>query len=110
MAKALDFNKTKKRYWTVTLPDDAKTVLLISTPTKTVFDELVSMKNALENTELAEGAIDDLYEICAKIMSRNKTGKVVTVEAVQEMFDFEDIILFVHGFTEFVHEVAGTKN
>lgn len=110
MAKALDFNKTKKRYWTVTLPDDKKTVLLISTPTKAVFNELISMKNALESAEMAESAIDDLYEICAKIMSRNKTGRVVTVEYVQEIFDFEDIILFVHGFTEFVHEVAGTKN
>ena len=110
MAKALDFNKNKKRYWTVTLPDDEKTVLLICTPTKAVFDELVTMKNALEGEELAEGAIDDLYEICAKILSRNKAGKVVTVEFVQELFDFEDIIVFIHGYTEFVHEVAGTKN
>ena len=110
MAKAMDFNKNKKSFWTVTLPDEKKTVLLIGTPTKAVFDELVAVKDALgDDTESAE-AINDLYEVSAKIMSRNKTGHVVTVEMLQSLFDFEDIVMFLHGYTEFVHEVAGSKN
>lgn len=110
MAKAMDFNKNKKSFWAVTLPDEKKTVLLIGTPTKSVFDELVAVKDAFGDDTGSAEAINDLYEVSAKIMSRNKTGHVVTVETLQSLFDFEDIVMFLHGYTEFVHEVAGSKN
>lgn len=110
MAKAIDFNKSKKSFWTVTLPDEKKSVLLIGTPTKAVFDELISIKASLEGDSVGVEVINDLYEVSAKIMSRNKTGHVVTVDTLQNLFDFEDIIVFIHGYTDFLHEVTGSKN
>lgn len=110
MAKSLDFNNMKKKYLTVTLADEAKTVLMIGTPTKAVLDSLLSMKDALAGNELTDDAIDDLYDICARIMSRNKTGRVIDKETVQEIFDFEDIIVFIRAYTDFISEVSGTKN
>lgn len=110
MAKSLDFNNIKKRYLTVTLADEAKTVLLIGTPTKGVLDSLMSMKDTLDEDNLTDEAIDDLYNICAKIMSRNKTGCVISKEVVADLFDFEDIILFIRAYTDFVNEVSNSKN
>ena len=110
MAKSLDFNNIKKRYLTVTLADEAKTVLLIGTPTKGVLDSLMSMKDTLDEDNLTDEAIDDLYNICAKIMSRNKTGRVISKEVVADLFDFEDIILFIRAYTDFVNEVSNSKN
>ena len=110
MARSLDFNNMRKKYLTVTLADEAKTVLLISTPTKAVLDSLLSMKDTLGDENLTDDAIDDLYEICAKIMSRNKTGRVITKETVQDLFDFEDIIVFIRAYTEFINEVSSAKN
>lgn len=110
MSKTLNFNNLKKRYLTVTLPDEDQSVLMIGTPTKTIFDELLNMKDALEGASVTDDAINDLYEICAKIMSRNKTGRVITMETVQDLFDFEDIIIFVRAYTEFINEVSSAKN
>ena len=110
MSKSLNFNNIKKRYLTVTLPDEDQSVLMIGTPTKAVFDELLNMKDALEGESVTDDAINDLYEICAKIMSRNKTGRVITMETVQDLFDFEDIIIFVRAYTEFISEVSNSKN
>ena len=110
MSKTLNFNNLKKRYLTVTLPDEAQSVLMIGTPTKAIFDELLNMKDALEGESVTDDAINDLYEICAKIMSRNKTGRVITMETVQNLFDFEDIIIFVRAYTEFINEVSNSKN
>lgn len=110
MAKALDFNNIKKRYLPVTLADEHKTVLLIGTPTKSVFDTLLNMKDSLEGDNLSDDAVDELYDVCARIMSRNKAGKVITKQTLQDIFDFEDIIIFIHAYTEFISEVTNAKN
>lgn len=110
MAKTLDFNNLKKRYLTVRLADEKQSVLMIGTPTKAIFDELLNMKDSLNSGNMTEDAIDDLYEICAKIMSRNKTGRVIDTETVRDLFDFEDIIVFIRAYTEFINEVSSAKN
>lgn len=110
MARSLDFNNMKKRYLTVTLADEAKTVLMIGTPTKAVLDSLLNMKDSLAGDDLTDDAIEDLYDICARIMSRNKTGHKITKETVQELFDFEDIIVFIRAYTDFISEVSSAKN
>ena len=110
MARSLDFNNMKKKYLTVTLADEAKTVLMIGTPTKAVLDSLLSMKDSLAGDDLTDDAIEDLYEIVAKIMSRNKTGRVISKETVQELFDFEDVIVFIRAYTDFISEVSSAKN
>ena len=45
-------------------------------------------------------------------MNREEADRLYTVimQTLQSLFDFEDIVMFLHGYTEFVHEVAGSKN
>lgn len=113
MANVLNFNNVKKRYLTVTLPDEQKTTLMIGTPTKAIMDELILLKSGIETLEEDETnteALDDLYSACAKIMSRNKGGVKITTEFLSELFDFEDILLFFNTYMNFLSELTSSKN
>ena len=110
MAKALNFNKIKKNYFTVTLADEKETTLMICTPTKAIMDEFISMKDSLNAENMGDDAIDALYELCTKIMNRNKGGIKIAKKDIEEMFDFMDIIVFIQGYTEFINELTNSKN
>lgn len=110
MAKSLDFNLLKKRYLTVKLADEEQTVLMISTPTKSVLDSFIALRDTISDETVGDEAIEELYDICAKIMSRNKTGKVITREKLEDVFDFEDVIIFIRAYTDFINEVSNSKN
>lgn len=110
MGKTLDFNKLKKQYMTVTLADENNTVLMIGTPTKAILDNFLGLKDSLTAENMGDDAIDELYDICAQIMNRNKTGVKVSKTQIQELFDFEDIIYFIRAYSEFISEVSNSKN
>ena len=113
MANVLNFNNVKKRYFTVTLPDEQKTTLMIGTPTKAIMDNLILLQSGIETLgedETNTEALDDLYAACAKIMSRNKGGVKITTEYLSELFDFEDILLFFNGYMTFLNELTSSKN
>lgn len=111
MAKQLNFNTLKKEYFTVTLTD--KTVLMIGTPTKSVMNALILLQasvEALDDDHTNQEIVEDLYEACAKVMSRNKAGIEITAEYLAKMFDIQDIMIFFNGYMEFLNEVTGSKN
>lgn len=113
MAKTLNFNNVKKRYLTVTLADENKTTLMIGTPTKAIMDDLILLQSSLETIQEDEtnvDATDDLYLACAKVMSRNKGGVKVTKEFLENLFDFEDIMIFFTAYMDFISEVTDAKN
>lgn len=110
MSKSLNFNTIKKNIFTVTLADKDKTTLLITTPTKAIFENLLEMQDVNENSNVDAETLNDLYETCAMIMSRNKAKIEVTREELENLFDFEDIMIFIKSYTQFVNDVASQKN
>ena len=112
MAKPLNFNSLKKKYLTVTLPNDNRTVLMIGTPTKAILDEFLSLQDSIEDLSgnMQGETLDLFYDICSKIMSRNKAGIDISREFVSEIFDFEDVIVFIQAYTEFIQEISNAKN
>ena len=110
MAKSLNFNKIKKNYFTVTLADEKETTLMICTPTKEIMDEFIALKDSLDDEKMEKDAITELYELCTKIINRNKGGIKITRKELEAMFDFEDIILFIRAYTEFINELTNSKN
>lgn len=112
MSNTLDFNDIKKKYLTVTLADEQNTTIMISTPTKAVMDNLMSLQSSLKtmSDDANTDSIDELYEACAKIMSRNKAGKKIEKEYLETIFDFEDIIVFFNAYMEFISILASEKN
>lgn len=110
MAKAFDFNKVKPKTMTVTLSDEAKTTLLVMTPNKGLKDELVSLYENINDSDEDEIS-EALYDVSAKIMSRNKQGIVITVEKLKELYeDVETIMAFLEAYSAFVGELTTSKN
>lgn len=114
MAKCLDFRQVKKNYLTITLADENETTLMITSPTKEIMDDITSLRDAMddisENEELYEDQLNDLYHICARVMSRNKGGIKITAEHLATFFDFEDIVIFFDAYMDFVSEITSQKN
>jgi hypothetical protein len=113
MAKSLNFNNVKKQYLSVTLSDEKETLLMIGTPTKAVMDDLYALRDKLKEVDENDTDIevsDDLYNTCAKVMSRNKGGIKITGDYLADIFDYEDIIIFFNAYTGFIDEVLGSKN
>lgn len=109
MSKTLDFNTLKKRFLTVKLADENKTTLLITMPTKAIFDEFIGLKN-MTDENINDEILDEIYGVCAKILSCNKNGIKISKDKVIETFDFEDAITFIEVYTEFISEVTNQKN
>ena len=110
MAQTLDFNKTKKEYLTIILPDEDKTRIQVMTPTKRLLAEIMTILPDTSGGMPSEEDLNALYEFCAQLMSRNKAGKKITGEQLAECLDFEDVIAFFETYTDFVTKVSGSKN
>lgn len=110
MAQTLDFNKFKKNYLTIVLPDEDKTRLQVMTPTKRLLTELATMLPDTTDGLPSEEDLNALYAFCARLMSRNKAAKKITGEQLAECLDFEDLIAFFEIYTDFVNGVASSKN
>ena len=112
MAKSLDFNSVPKKYLTVTLADEKKTTLMIGTPTKAIMGELLLLQGSVEamQDDADIESMDGLYNATAKIMSRNKAGIPITKEYLEDILDFEDLIIFFQAYMSFVEEISKTKN
>ncbi len=111
MAKVLDFTKQKKEYLTVKLNDEKKTVLMIGTPTKTILNEFVRINESISEDGGADAeAIEELYSVCAKVMSFNKGGIKITPDYLGSFFDVEDIFIFFNAYGEFMSSVTSAKN
>lgn len=111
--KTLNFNKVKKQYLAVTLADEKNTTILVGTPTKSLLDDFLALKTHVESLgkdEVDQETLDDLFEVVSKCMSRNKTGYHVTAEYIANIFDVEDILIFMTAYAEFLDEMTKAKN
>ena len=111
--KSLNFNNVKKTYLTVTLADENNTTIMIGTPTKAIMDDLVLLQSGLETISEDDAnvdATDELYSACAKVMSRNKGGIKISKEFLEEIFDFEDIMILFNAYMDFITEVTSGTN
>lgn len=111
MANSLNFNALKKQYMTVTLPDEKQTVLMIGTPTKNTMGELIQVQSALISAKEDDGTlINDIYSVCAKIMSRNKADKKIDKKYLEKYLDYEDIVVFFYSYLQFIETLGNQKN
>ena len=109
MSKSLNFNNVTKQYLNITFADEKATTILVCMPTKSLLSELTGLKGNL-TAEASIDSMDEIYDICVKIMNRNKAGKIITKEFLEDIFDFEDVLIFLKEYMRFVGEVAGRKN
>jgi hypothetical protein len=111
MSNVLDFTTRKKPYLTVKLADEKNTVLMVGSPTKGVLDEFIAINESITDNDGADAeALNDLYRICAKIMSFNKGGIEITPDYLATFFDVDDITYFIKGYSSFISSITNSKN
>ena len=106
MSKVLNFNTLKRKTMTIIMNDEEQTKLSICVPKKEMLDNMIALKDVKENEE----SVNMLYEVCAELINNNREGKAYTVEELKEMLEFEDLLVFVQYFTDFINEVQSSKN
>ncbi len=111
MGKTFDFNTRKKEYLTTTLPDEAKTTIMVGMPTKKLFGELTALKTTLNTDNNADETIDELYDVIAKVMSNNKGGIKITRKKLESCgIEFDDLVAYFNTYIQFVRSFANVKN
>ncbi len=108
---SLNFNTIQKKYLTVTLNDENKTTIMVCNPSKKLLNEITVVDALARNSDdnsSGEEEVNALYEVCAKVMSRNKGGVKIEKELLEDIFDIEDIMIFLKTYMEFVSNQ--TKN
>lgn len=111
MSKVLDFTKVKKEYLTVKLNDEKKTVLMVGTPTKAILSEFIAINDRITDEGGADAeAVNDLYRVCAKVMSFNKMGVKISADYLGEFFDLEDVMTFFNAYGDFISSATNVKN
>jgi hypothetical protein len=111
MANNFDFNKLKPKTMSVTLSDDKKTTLLVLMPDKRLHDELSSLYEDIKGVDDEDEVNEALYDLTAKVMSRNKQGLEIDADMLKELYPEIDYILaFLNAYTAFIEEHTSAKN
>lgn len=114
MNKTLDFNSIQKPTLTLTMPDEARTVIRVTTPTVALVEKLVAnegdLKKTLE-TPNREG-VDAAFALAAEYISINKEGITVTAEDLRAKYNWEidELIIFFSAYKDFVETLETAKN
>lgn len=106
MANSFDFNKIKKKYFNVGLPDGTK--LQLRTPSKRIYEDLKKISTDADSNLMDQAA--EVYNISAKILSNNLENKVVTGEYVSDNFDIQDLAIFLESYLDYTQEVINNPN
>lgn len=110
MVKSLNFNLLKKRTFTVTLPDEKQTVLLIKTPTKSLLERFGDMQSDIQEAANEIELLGELYDLCARLMSHNTANIKIEKEALEKCLDMDDIFIFIKSYAEFISDISNSKN
>ena len=91
-------------------------LLHILTPTKGLFEELMRVIPATQglagaqiDAETAASALNDIYRVCAHIISRNTERKAVSPEDVERLLMISDIIVFIEAYVSFITDTTKTN-
>lgn len=109
MAKMLDFSKAKKP--TLPIKFDDGSMIHIYTPSKVEFDEMTEAQEYFDNAlEGDRESLHRIYDITARLMSNNKTGREITVDELAGYLDVSDIVVFFRAYAQFIAEIIAEKN
>lgn len=114
MAKVLDLNTVERPTLELTLQDEAKTTILVSTPSEGLVRELENISPEL-NKMLETGdkeSVDTIYDLAARLISCNRQGRQVTAEELRTTYKMglESALLFFSAYLDFINDLTNAKN
>lgn len=103
-----DMTKIKKRYFDIRLKS-GKT-LNIEVPKLKILKKISSLGESSKNEELNENDVKNLIEATTLAINKNKQNYKISAEQVEDMFDIEDVMLFLSNYFEWVNQIQNSKN
>lgn len=112
--RTLDLNTAKRPTLELTLQDEAKTKIRISTPTEGLIEEVQQLSPDMLEI-IKEGnqeGIEMVYDLAAKLMSCNRDFKTFTGKELREKYnmDLESAVLFFSAYMDFITDITNEKN
>lgn len=112
--KAFDFNALEQPTWPVTLKDDERTTVHLTTPTVELVDRLAAAAPELERVAQAKDGQTTraVFGLVADIMNCNADGYTFTAEELRDRYKLTllDVFVFTAGYLDFVKEMQTAKN
>ena len=114
MAKTLDFNSYRRPTLILSMKDDKRTKIHVTTPTVELVEELRANLTELQNALVGNDATASraVYDLAAKLINCNMDGLTVTAEELATTYEMnlEDMTMFFTVYMDFVSEIKNTKN
>lgn len=112
MAKILDFNALERPTLEITMKDDDRTKIRVTTPTERLYERLLVASAELAHVKDA-AAIRATYDLAAELISCNLDGLTVTADELKDKYRLTwdtDLIVFFSAYLDFIHEIKNAKN
>jgi hypothetical protein len=97
-----DMNQINKRYWDVKFTNGL--FLSVECP------KLKTLRKITELTKSKENAIESLAEALSMALSKNKQGKTITSDFIEENFNIDDINNILLNYIDWVKNVKNSPN
>lgn len=114
MAKKLDFNSIEPLVLELTMKDDKRTVIRVSTPTEALVEELQHVATKLDAAikGKSETSTESIYDLAARLISCNRDGLTVTKEELRGKYhmNLENMLIFFGAYIDFINEITHEKN
>lgn len=114
MAKTLDFNTITPPTLVLTMRDEGRTEIVVTTPTEMLVEELQALAPELTKLLGADNAesIKTAYDLAAKLISCNRSGLQVTADDLRKKYrlNLDALIVFYNAYLDFLNEITGAKN
>lgn len=91
-------SKANKRYYNIEIINDETQERL----SLSVEPPKLKLLKALEKLDNEDVGIDELAEITAKLISKNKEKKKVSVDFVEEFLDLDEIMELLSGYFDWI--------
>lgn len=112
--KTLDFNALTQPTLTLTMKDNERTVIKVTTPTENLVERLSAGMADLKAVLAAKDkdSISAAFQLAADLISCNMDGITVSLEDLRGKYRFElfDLLAFYKVYMEFISEIQNAKN
>lgn len=114
MPKVLDLNNLTRPTLELTLQDEQRTTVRLTTPTEAMVQELSALTPA-ELNRLKNGdreSVEFVYNLAARLISCNLDFLTVTADELRSRYrmDLYSAVVFFNAYLDFINEIANAKN
>lgn len=114
MSKVFDFNAYQQHTLEITLTDEERTKLHITTPPEKLIEQLAASIDEMSELTSGQtsGKIKASYKLCADLMSCNLEDVTVTPDELRDKYKVAPVMLagFCAAYMDFINDFHNAKN